>query len=314
MTNMYPAAVNSRQTFLVRDAVKNDVEIEVADGGILPDAPNLLTFGNDENAETVLMTAKNGNILTVQRAVEGNLNDWQAETPVARNFCAADYEAFRANIGVLDRQLYEMVDRLEYLKSEVDHNWYNTNQLQNHASDKANPHQVTAAQVGLGNVAADIVQLQNHAGNRANPHQVSLAQLGLNTSSGFLFPTLNGDFTYNGTPTGFFQRAGRLVFFTMNIRLASLPTPLPSWIQILGLPFTIASISGHHPIFQAVIGPLGTHNPFGLCQYYAQGEVGTTSLSLWGTSSLLGSSLSIPITMLQNNTQIILSGTYITLS
>lgn len=52
-----------------------------------------------------------------------------------------------------------------------------------HIVDKSNPHNVTKAQIGLGNVAnvqqASQVDFNSHVGNKSNPHNVTKAQLGL---------------------------------------------------------------------------------------------------------------------------------------
>ena len=78
--------------------------INVVDGSVLPEAPNLLTIGADgSTAETVLMTAKSGNVLTVTRAQNGTTaRAWSAGDVIARYFTAADQTAMQENIKKLN--------------------------------------------------------------------------------------------------------------------------------------------------------------------------------------------------------------------
>lgn len=69
LVKMYPAQANSPETSLSGALTAAGTTVSVMDGSVLPDAPNLLTIGAGGNtAETVLMTAKDGNTLTVERA------------------------------------------------------------------------------------------------------------------------------------------------------------------------------------------------------------------------------------------------------
>ena len=66
LVKMYPAQANSPETSLSGALTAAGTTVSVMDGSVLPDAPNLLTIGAGGNtAETVLMTAKDGNTLTV---------------------------------------------------------------------------------------------------------------------------------------------------------------------------------------------------------------------------------------------------------
>ena len=62
----YPAAVNSKATVTMGALDANTTAVTVLDSTVLPDAPNLLVLGTDQTAETVLMTAKDGNVLTIE--------------------------------------------------------------------------------------------------------------------------------------------------------------------------------------------------------------------------------------------------------
>lgn len=147
---MYPAQVNSPQTELSESIGATDVTIPVINASLLPAAPNLLVIGTDESAETIRYTGKSGNTLTgVIRGVEGTAKNWNAGSKIARNFTAADYEAMRANIS-------DASGSAETAKSSV----------AAHIADNGNPHGVTKAQVGLGNVDnyATASQAQAEAG------------------------------------------------------------------------------------------------------------------------------------------------------
>jgi len=72
MEQMYPALVNSLSTEVLFQIDDVTTSIEVRDIGVIPTPPNLLTIGYDTpTPETVLLTAINGSILTVERGKEG---------------------------------------------------------------------------------------------------------------------------------------------------------------------------------------------------------------------------------------------------
>ncbi len=104
LVTMYPAQANSPETSLSGALTAAGTTVNVVDGSVLPEAPNLLTIGADgSTAETVLMTAKNGNVLTVTRAQNGtNARAWSAGDVIARYFTAADQTAMQENIKKLN--------------------------------------------------------------------------------------------------------------------------------------------------------------------------------------------------------------------
>ena len=106
LVKMYPAQAKSTETSLSGALTAAGTTINVVDGSALPDAPNLLTIGaNGSTAETVLMTAKNGNTLTVTRAQDGTTaRAWSAGDVIARYFTAADQNAMQENIKKLDSE------------------------------------------------------------------------------------------------------------------------------------------------------------------------------------------------------------------
>ena len=103
LVTMYPAQANSPETSLSGALTAAGTTVNVVDGSVLPEAPNLLTIGADgSTAETVLMTAKNGNVLTVTRAQNGTTaRAWSAGDVIARYFTAADQTAMQENIKKL---------------------------------------------------------------------------------------------------------------------------------------------------------------------------------------------------------------------
>ncbi|WP_145148471.1 tail fiber protein [Paenibacillus xylanexedens] len=106
LETMYPAAANSRQTELAAAINDTQTSFTVLDGSVLPPAPNLLTLGTDESAETILYTTKTGNEITgVTRGFEGLAKTWVAGTKLARYFTAYDHDTFRDNISDLDQRL-----------------------------------------------------------------------------------------------------------------------------------------------------------------------------------------------------------------
>ena len=104
LVTMYPAQANSPETSLSGALTAAGTTVNVVDGSVLPEAPNLLTIGADgSTAETLLMTAKNGNVLTVTRAQNGTTaRAWSAGDVIARYFTAADQTAMQENIKKLN--------------------------------------------------------------------------------------------------------------------------------------------------------------------------------------------------------------------
>ncbi|MCY9760432.1 hypothetical protein M5X06_12965 [Paenibacillus alvei] len=105
MKPMYPAVINSPGTELAADITSSATEITVLSALGLPSAPNLLTIGSDETAETVRYTKVDGTKLSVERAFQGVAKSWSTGTKVARYFTAYDHDTFMGNIGDLDARL-----------------------------------------------------------------------------------------------------------------------------------------------------------------------------------------------------------------
>ena len=111
LVKMYPAQANSPETSLSGALTAAGTTVNVVDGSVLPEAPNLLAIGADgSTAETVLMTAKSGNVLTVTRAQNGTTaRAWSAGDVIARYFTAADQTAMQENIKKLNEDKAEKV-------------------------------------------------------------------------------------------------------------------------------------------------------------------------------------------------------------
>jgi outer membrane lipoprotein-sorting protein len=101
MITMYGALPNSPEITLAAAITADDTSIIVSDASKYAalDTPYPMTIGKSEEAETVLVTAVDGNMLTVQRGFEGTARAWSAGTSLSRNFTAYDYNAIISNVS-----------------------------------------------------------------------------------------------------------------------------------------------------------------------------------------------------------------------
>ena len=111
LAKMYPPQAKTPETSLSGALTAAGTTVNVVDGTMLPDAPNLLTIGADgSTAETVLMTEKSGNVLTVVRGQDGTTaRAWSAGDVIGRYFTAADQKAMQDNITALNNGKTEKV-------------------------------------------------------------------------------------------------------------------------------------------------------------------------------------------------------------
>jgi hypothetical protein len=117
MKTMYKGLVNSPETTITNNIGTNDTIIYVLDPARVPsDLPNLMVLGTGTNAETIKVTAIEGNALTVERGFQGIAKDWLAGTIIARNFTEYDHDAFKVNIEYLATQLLELQERTQILE------------------------------------------------------------------------------------------------------------------------------------------------------------------------------------------------------
>ncbi|MEG2621402.1 MAG: hypothetical protein RSC06_00755 [Clostridia bacterium] len=114
---MYPAINNSPQTTLSGAIDATATSIGVASAAVLPDAPNIFTIGEDEDAELVLYTGKSGNSLTgcTRGFNRTTKKAWTTGKSVYRGFSAYDHDTFKDNIIDIDMEV-----RKRYEKTEAD--------------------------------------------------------------------------------------------------------------------------------------------------------------------------------------------------
>lgn len=119
MATIYPAQANSPQTLLSAQLSADAVTVPVQSAAVLPAAPNLAVIGTGEDCETILYTGKSGNNLTgVTRGFEGTAKAWPAQTVIARNFTAWDFNnmaAVKADKEETETALADKVDTVDAL-------------------------------------------------------------------------------------------------------------------------------------------------------------------------------------------------------
>lgn len=103
MQTMYPGKVNSPATTLdggINDTVET---INVVDGSVLPNSPNIAVIGTGEDAETILYNTKVNNILSnVTRGFQGVAKAWNSGEAIARLFTEYDYKSLKDNINTIE--------------------------------------------------------------------------------------------------------------------------------------------------------------------------------------------------------------------
>lgn len=104
LTAMYDGQANSPPALLTSEITNSATSIAVDDSSILPAAPTWMTLGADtEEAETVKLTNKVGNTLTVTRGQQGTTaKAWGIGTKVQRCFTAEDHNVLIDNIEALN--------------------------------------------------------------------------------------------------------------------------------------------------------------------------------------------------------------------
>ena len=104
LATMYPGQINSPSTTLSGALSATATTVNVTDASVLPSVtPFPLTIGIDSaQSETVLVTAINGNALTVTRGWDGTASAWAQDTPCARVFTARDLNDLQNNVNALN--------------------------------------------------------------------------------------------------------------------------------------------------------------------------------------------------------------------
>lgn len=93
MGEMYKPQNNGPHTMLAATINASQVSITVENASILPDAPNVLTIGTEEDAELVKLESKTGNILSVTRGFNGTTpKAWDSGAWIYRAITAQDIE------------------------------------------------------------------------------------------------------------------------------------------------------------------------------------------------------------------------------
>ncbi|SDC70410.1 hypothetical protein SAMN02799630_01233 [Paenibacillus sp. UNCCL117] len=152
---MYSAVVNSPQTELTAGINATQTTVPVVNASLLPPAPNLVTIGTDESAETILYTGISSNTLTgVTRAFQGQAKAWSAGSKVARFFTAYDHDTFKNNIEDI---LAKLKDGLT-LSAPLRHG------LQVITADQSGPARVTVQGMTLQNILGIIGDCENLTG------------------------------------------------------------------------------------------------------------------------------------------------------
>ena len=100
ITSMYPSKNNSPQSTLTEGITAAATTMKLVDASVLSGAPGIAVIGNSTNAEVVIYSTISGN--TVSGLIRGaggtTASVWPAETVVARNFTALDFDIFVQNI------------------------------------------------------------------------------------------------------------------------------------------------------------------------------------------------------------------------
>lgn len=111
---MYPGINNSPVIEIAVSVSATDTRITVTDATQLPAAPNLLTIGNDENAELVLYNGVEDNTLTgCIRGFNGTLAQvWMAGNVAYRAFTEYDYAALVENFKTLKADTKTWIDEI----------------------------------------------------------------------------------------------------------------------------------------------------------------------------------------------------------
>lgn len=100
LSSMYPSKNNSPQTTLANSITASATSMTLANASVLTSAPGLAVIGNSENAEVVIYNTISGNVVSGMIRGSGGTTakSWDAETVVARNFTALDFDLFVSNI------------------------------------------------------------------------------------------------------------------------------------------------------------------------------------------------------------------------
>ena len=212
LDQMFNPMVNSPATILTNPIGSSDTTITIEDGSILPIGPNLATIGLDADAETVRYSSifgkTVGEITTfelsgVTRGFQGTAREWNAGTPISRNFTAYDQSQIQKNLNSLANKATE-IDTLA-----------NTAQLTAlDAATAANNAQLTATNAAgaastAQNTAVNALNAANNAETLANNAQTTANTA--NTTANTAQAAVNGKVNKSGD-----TMTGQLIIATNN--------------------------------------------------------------------------------------------------
>lgn len=157
ISTMYPAMPGSPKTTLTADITADATSLTVADGNVLPAAPNILVIGDDENAEVIGYNAKSGNTVSgLVRALGGTIaSAWATGAEVARNITSFDHDRFKENIEDLEANKANTAD--VYTQSEIDTALSEKANSSHSHGDITNAGAITAAATAIGSGDAIVI-------------------------------------------------------------------------------------------------------------------------------------------------------------
>ena len=130
---------------------------------------------------TDLVYATVSELKETERKLQTNIDDHIGDT--ARHVSDQERTRWNGKADSSHRHKVADIDGLEEIIGNQTTNKANQADLTGHIQDQNNPHNVTKAQVGLGNVTnveqASKSDFQHHLDNHNNPHSVTKAQVGL---------------------------------------------------------------------------------------------------------------------------------------
>ena len=130
---------------------------------------------------TDLVYATVPELKATERKLQTNIDNHIGDT--ARHVSDQERTRWSRKADASHRHKVADIDGLEAIISNQTTNKANQSDLTSHIKNQNNPHGVTKAQVGLGNVTdveqASKVDFQNHLDNHNNPHGVTKTQVGL---------------------------------------------------------------------------------------------------------------------------------------
>lgn len=125
---MYKGMPYSPSASLTSNITASATTINVSNTSVFPEAPNIATIGDDENAETIRYTGKTSTALTgCKRGVEGMAKAWNLGVSIARNYTSKDHDIFVNNINYLKSEVSRKVENPEFPDDSIFIGHYSSN-------------------------------------------------------------------------------------------------------------------------------------------------------------------------------------------